>query len=122
MLAAFAFAGNSLLCRLAFKGGLIDAASFTTLRLVSGAITLYVLVRAGKGCVATGPEIIAGDACWHFVYAVVSLCLLSTTATGALLLFARCRPVNDDCMGFWQRLRKGQIAGVALAFGWTGWH
>jgi hypothetical protein len=62
MLAAFAFAGNSLLCRLAFKGGLIDAASFTTLRLVvSGAITLYVLVRAGKGCVATGPEIIAGD-------------------------------------------------------------
>jgi hypothetical protein len=31
---------------LALKGGLIDAASFTTLRLVSGAITLYVLVQA----------------------------------------------------------------------------
>lgn len=93
MLAMLAFAGNSLLCRLALKGGLIDAASFTTLRLVSGAITLYVLVRRqGMQKAATGPEIIAGDG-WAalalFVYAAgFSFAYLSmTAATGALLLF-----------------------------------
>ena len=43
-LAMLAFAGNSLLCRVALKGGAMDAASFTTVRLVSGAITLATLV------------------------------------------------------------------------------
>lgn len=42
-LALLAFAGNSILCRLALGGGLIDAAGFTTVRLFSGAITLAVL-------------------------------------------------------------------------------
>ncbi len=32
-LAMLAFAGNSLLCRVALKGGAIDAASFTSVRL-----------------------------------------------------------------------------------------
>ena len=35
-----AFAANSLLCRMALGGGLIDPISFTTLRLVSGALAL----------------------------------------------------------------------------------
>ena len=35
-LAMLAFAGNSLLCRLALKQTSLDASSFTTLRLVSG--------------------------------------------------------------------------------------
>ncbi|MBL4671009.1 MAG: hypothetical protein JKX81_02020, partial [Arenicella sp.] len=43
-LALIAFAGNSVLCRLALSGGSIDPASFTGIRLVSGAITLLVLV------------------------------------------------------------------------------
>jgi drug/metabolite transporter (DMT)-like permease len=44
-LAMIAFAGNSLLCRLALKTTQIDAASFTSLRLISGALVLYLLVR-----------------------------------------------------------------------------
>ena len=36
-----AFAGNSLLCRLALKQTGIDAASFTAIRLVSGALVLW---------------------------------------------------------------------------------
>jgi hypothetical protein len=43
-LALFAFAGNSLLCRLALRGGGIDAASFTAIRLASGALMLALLV------------------------------------------------------------------------------
>ena len=42
--AMLAFAGNSLLCRLALKGAAIDAASFTGIRLVSGALVLGALM------------------------------------------------------------------------------
>ena len=43
--ALVAFAANSVLCRLALGEETIDAASFSTIRLVSGALTL-VLVSA----------------------------------------------------------------------------
>ena len=38
-----AFAANSLLCRAALSEGLIDPASFTILRLVSGALVLQLV-------------------------------------------------------------------------------
>src|SRR5262245_50036317 len=41
--ALLAFAGNSLLCRLALGGGHIDAASFATVRVSSGALLLALL-------------------------------------------------------------------------------
>ena len=44
LIAMIAFAANSLLCRLALGEGLIDAASFTAIRTVSGAVTLVLLV------------------------------------------------------------------------------
>ena len=40
-----AFAANSLLCRMALGGNLIDPVSFTTLRLVGGALALISLSR-----------------------------------------------------------------------------
>jgi len=45
-LAMIAFAGNSLLCRVALKHTSIDAASFTTIRLISGALLLFGAVQA----------------------------------------------------------------------------
>ena len=45
LLAMIAFAGNSLLCRLALKHTGIDAASFTSIRIVSGALVLWLIVR-----------------------------------------------------------------------------
>ena len=44
-LAMLAFAGNSLLCRLALKDTGIDAASFTSIRLISAAVALWLLIR-----------------------------------------------------------------------------
>ena len=41
--AMVAFAANSVLCRLALGAGLIDAASFATVRTVAGAVVLYCL-------------------------------------------------------------------------------
>ena len=40
-----AFAGNSLLCRLALKDAHVDAVTFTSVRLLSGALALWLLVR-----------------------------------------------------------------------------
>ena len=43
-LAMLAFAANSILCRLALGPGLIDAASFTSVRLASGAVILALVL------------------------------------------------------------------------------
>ena len=49
LLAMIAFAGNSLLCRLAMQHTSIDPASFTTIRLLSGALMLWLIVRMRDG-------------------------------------------------------------------------
>ena len=48
-LALVAFAANSILNRMALAGHSIDAASFTAIRLASGALMLAALVRARAG-------------------------------------------------------------------------
>lgn len=47
-LALVAFAGNSVLCRIALIDDHIDAASFTNIRLLSGALTLLLLFALSK--------------------------------------------------------------------------
>jgi len=117
-LAMLAFAGNSLLCRGALAHTGIDAASFTLIRLASGAVSLWLLVR-----VSQGPNGLLGNwgsALALFVYAAAfSLAYLSlTAATGALLLFGA---VQVTMIGYGQwtgtRLRAGQLAGFVLAAG-----
>src|SRR5205085_933813 len=51
-LAMVAFAGNSLLCRQALKQTTIDAATFTFVRIVSGAVCLWIIVQLRKRSVA----------------------------------------------------------------------
>jgi len=84
-----AFAANSLLCRAALAGGNADAASFTTLRLASGALVLGLLARWG-GKVPAAPRGAWGSALALFAYAILfSLAYLRIPAgAGALLLFA----------------------------------
>jgi drug/metabolite transporter (DMT)-like permease len=91
-----AFAANSLLCRAALAPGHADAASFTTLRLSSGALVLALLSRsrglapAGPGLGPAAPRLAWGSAAALFAYAILfSLAYLRIPAgTGALLLFA----------------------------------
>jgi hypothetical protein len=85
-LAMVAFAGNSLLCRVALRENAIDAASFTAIRIGSGALVLWLACRRRRIAIA-GNWFSAGAL---FVYAAAfSLAYLSLPAgTGALLLFA----------------------------------
>jgi drug/metabolite transporter (DMT)-like permease len=115
-LAMVAFASNSLLCRQALKHTTIDAATFTLVRILSGAICLGIIVqlRQGRhGKAGSWPSALA-----LFGYAALfSFAYLRLTAgTGALLLFGAVQAT----MIFWA-LRKGerfrgiQMAGLALA-------
>ncbi|AKO52298.1 membrane protein [Marinobacter psychrophilus] len=117
-LAMIAFASNSVLARMALKHTDIDAASFTAIRLISGAIVLLLVVRisnrpsSGSGSWWSAAALFAYAAGFSFAY--VSL----PTATGALLLFGAVQ-VTMIVYGFWagERLLKLQLAGLALAFG-----
>src|SRR6056297_4004226 len=42
--AMIAFAANSILCRMALGAGLIDAASFASIRVASGAVMLALII------------------------------------------------------------------------------
>ncbi len=90
MLALTAFAANSILCRLALEGPAIDAASFTTVRLLSGALTLLVFSSLASKSTTSVRQGSWGAASLLFLYAVaISFAYLTLSAgTGALILFA----------------------------------
>ncbi len=117
-LAMIAFAGNSLLCRLALQQTAIDPASFTTLRIVSGALTLWLIVRlrsSNRSAAGSWPSALAlFTYAAAFSYAYVSL----AAATGALLLFGAVQATMIG-YGLWagERLGLRQTMGLALALG-----
>lgn len=127
-IALLAFAGNSLLCRIALRETTIDAASFTSVRLVSGALMLALLVAwRGRGQAGALRPWQAGDwpsALALFVYAAgFSFAYVSlSAATGALLLFG---VVQTSMIGWglWrgERLRPLQWGGLAAASAGLVW-
>ena len=90
VLALTAFAANSILCRLALEGPAIDAASFTTVRLLSGALALLVFSWLASRSSLSGRQGSWASSSLLFLYAVAfSFAYLSLGAgTGALILFA----------------------------------
>lgn len=86
--AMLAFAANSLLCRLALQRQGIDPASFGSIRLVSGAITLLLVVQLrSRPPSAARADWLAAAMLFAYV-AFFSFAYLSLSAgTGALILF-----------------------------------
>lgn len=117
LLALSGFAGNSLLTRLALRPGLIDAASFTALRLSAGAVALVVLAQLRR------PRASLGEGSWLsaillFIYAApfTYAYLRIGAAIGALVLFG----VVQVTMIGWglfrgERPRAGEWFGLLLA-------
>lgn len=137
-----AFAGNSLLCRLALKQTSIDAASFTFIRIISGAIVLWLIVefrrrlmvdrmvrpfveRSPNSSPVTRHSSLPQAGGWPsalalFAYAAAfSFAYISLSAgTGALLLFGAVQAT----MIIWglrrgEQLRARQWAGLTFAIG-----
>ena len=126
--ALIAFAGNSVLCRLALGQGLIDASSFTSIRLLSGIVTLVfislLLLRGGNVTLLQQFKVRNTAKTWlasfmlfvyaaTFSYAYISL----DTGTGALILFG----VVQLCMIIFgavngHKLHFSEWLGILLAF------
>lgn len=117
-LALIAFAGNSLLCRVALVHTDIDAASFTAVRLASGAVVLWALVqtrrgvRSGRGNWLSALALFAYAAGFSFSYVHL------TAAVGALILFGTVQTTMIG-YGLWagERMRALQVVGLVFACG-----
>ena len=112
-----AFSANSLLCRIALKLALIDPGTFTAVRLISGAITLWFVVLFRKNKHETkgswGGALALFIYAAGFSYAYVQL----STGTGALVLFTT---VQITMIGYGlimgERLSGMKGVGFILAF------
>ncbi|ASC65313.1 EamA family transporter [Achromobacter denitrificans] len=116
LLSLLAFAGNSLLCRLALKQTAIDPATFVAIRIGSGALALWLVLRLrkpagrlegnGYGALALLVYAVA------FAYAYTRI----SAGTGALLLFASIQ-ISMILYGLLigERLSFLQGMGIALA-------
>ncbi len=87
--AMLAFAGNSIICRLALVGGSIDPGSFTYIRLASGAVTLLLILKLKSGSASVGQSGSWISASLLFLYAICfSYAYVDlSTGSGALVLF-----------------------------------
>lgn len=115
--AMIAFAGNSLLARLALADGAIDAAGFTGLRLLSGALVLAFILLTARNRTPVRWRTLEGSwasALALFVYALAfSLAYLKLgAAVGALILFAA---VQASMIGW--GLVRGERPGTREALG-----
>lgn len=113
-----AFAGNSLLCRMALKHTAIDPATFTSIRMLSGAIALWFIVsmrtgsRVPRGSWPSALALFAYAAAFSFAYVDLS------AGMGALLLFGAVQ-ATMILFGLWkgERLTGWQGIGLAAALG-----
>lgn len=117
-LTMLAFAGNSLLCRAALEGTDIDPASFTAIRLLSGALCLLVITLWKRPPAPRGGSWISSLALFAYAAAFSYAYLSLTAATGALLLFGAVQATMIG-YGVWkgERFHALQLAGLLLAVG-----
>ena len=113
-----AFAGNSLLCRLALRQTNIDAGTFTVVRIVSGAIALWLIIISRKGRFRRQGSWSSAVALFSYAAAFSFAYMSLTAATGALLLFSAVQ-VTMIGWGLWkgEQLRPQQWLGLTLAVG-----
>lgn len=120
-LAMTAFAANSVICRSALGPGLIDPASFTTVRVVSAALVLALVVFARRRRLPSPRYADWRAAVMLFSYAVffsfgyVSL----STGTGALILFGAVQ-LTMFARAFHEGERFGALSWFGLAVAVAG--
>ncbi len=116
LFAILAFAGNSLLCRLALKQTAIDPTTFVAIRIVSGAVMLWLVLALRR----QSPRL---EGTWAGALALLAYALAFSYAytqipagTGALLLFGAIQ-ISMILYGLTigERLTAAQCAGIALA-------
>ena len=115
-LTMLAFAANSLLTRMAFQKTTIDPASFTALRILSGAVTLFIIlvirkekVKFSKTYFVSAVALFVYATAFSFAYRNIS------TGAGALVLFASAQILMIS-YGIYKG-ERASILGMLLALG-----
>jgi drug/metabolite transporter (DMT)-like permease len=113
LFALLAFAANSVLCRMALRSAHIDPASFMSIRLLSGAITLWIVVRLSRGARSSSGSWASALALLSYAIAFTFAYVGLTAGTGALLLFGAVQVVMIAA-GF----GGGERIDRSIALGW----
>ncbi|WP_112196979.1 DMT family transporter [Pseudomonas sp. LG1E9] len=114
--AMFAFAANSLLCRLAFKHTNVDAASFSIVRLASGAVVLWLMCALRRSSTTIKGSWKGAAVLFVYVFAFSFAYRHLETGTGALLLFGAVQ-LSMVLYGMFkgERMHRQAIVGFVLA-------
>jgi len=124
-LALIAFAGNSVLCRLALAEQAIDATSFTVIRIVSGALVLWCLVLVTQNKRSNTMQRSKQHRAWSaallfayaagFSYAYIVL----DTGIGALILFG-CVQLTMITVSLLKKERFNALQYIGLVVAFAG--
>lgn len=114
--AMLAFAGNSILCRVALRTTALDPASFTAVRIGAGALTLWFVAPKYSvhhdGSWASAVALFVYAAAFSFAYVGLP------TGVGALVLFGAVQ-LTMIAWGFWrgERMKATEVVGTLAAVG-----
>jgi drug/metabolite transporter (DMT)-like permease len=118
--AMIAFAANSLLCRMALGTHLIDAASFTAVRILCGALFLALLVVIRhRGALRSQADAVAVGALFGYAIAFSFAYLGLSAGTGALILFGAVQ-ITMIGAGLINRERLSPLGWVGLSLACVG--
>ncbi len=113
-----AFAANSLLCRLALKSTRINPAAFTSIRILSGALMLWLIVSLRRGRTGLKGNWPSAAALFAYASAFSFAYVKLPAAVGTLILFGS---VQATMIGYGfltgEKIRGLQVAGLCLALG-----
>ncbi|QDU65441.1 DMT family transporter [Engelhardtia mirabilis] len=123
VLTLVAFAGNSLLCRAALRGGAMDPLAFTGLRLASGALVLLPLAFVGDRERPRAPWPFGASVALLVYATAFSLAYVGLDAgIGALLLFGSVQITMIGAgLDAGERLGAAQAVGILAAIGGLAW-
>lgn len=118
LLSLIFLAANSVLCKLAFEDNGIDPFSFTSIRLLSGAITLFILVQIfSNETLKPKKNLFASFMLFVYAIAFSYSYVLIDTGVGALILFGVVQVVMISYAFFTkQQLNRFKIMGALIAF------
>ena len=114
-----AFAANSILCRLALAGGHIDALTFTSVRLISGAVilTFILIAKSRRPIIAIDPPATLALMVYALAFSISYIGL--GAGVGALLLFGAVQ-VTMLSVGIFRGERLSPRAWLGFALAVTG--
>jgi len=116
-LSLVAFAGNSVLARLALTRSTLDPASFTSIRLIAGAMVLVLIFKLRRSAHELGGSWPSAVALFLYAAAFSFAYVQLTTGTGALLLFGAVQATMISVgVARGERLTAVQWSGLLVAY------